>query len=68
MKHTRERIYGEVMHIFNSIEASEHKLTVCEDMVATEERKLDQRKKAVAKQEAEDKIHKDKEAKSKDSK
>jgi len=56
------------MHIFNSIEASEHKLTACEDMVATEEQKLDQRKKAVAKQEAEDKIHKSKEAKSKDSK
>jgi hypothetical protein len=53
-------------NLFNTVMVSEARLTSTADMVASEERKIDQRKKAVAKQEAEDKKHK--EAKGKDSK
>src|SRR5277367_3653877 len=49
-------------NLFNTVMVSEARLTSTADMVASEERKIRQRKKAVAEQEAEDKKHKDKEA------
>jgi hypothetical protein len=54
------------VNLYSSIGDLEQRITVDADMVATEERKINQRKKAVAAQEAEDRKHKNKEVKKED--